>query len=130
MRRRWKDAALLDSRELSVAGARTERSARGSSGDRPGKKQQGQWMGGGGALRWSRAERATPNILLLIAKKAKGLCKMKGLARGGKVLSQRALWGKVSEFRVVSGDRRKAAVKSGRDGSPRISQDRWIPASA
>lgn len=47
LRRRWKDAALLDSRELSVAGARTERSARGSSGDRPGK-QQGQWMGGGG----------------------------------------------------------------------------------
>lgn len=91
--------------------------------------------GWGGALEcsgehWSRAERATPNILLLIAKKAKGLCKMKGLARGGKVLSKRALWGKVSEFRVVSGDRRKAAVKSGRDGSPRISQDRWIPVSA
>lgn len=79
----------------------------GAAATRPGKKRQGQWMGG--ALRWSRAERATPNILLLVARKAKGLCKMKGLARGGKVLSKRALWGKVSEFRVVSGDRRKAA---------------------
>ena len=51
----------------------------------------------GGALCWSRAGRATPNILLLlIAKKEKDLFKMKGLARDRKVLSKRALCGKVS----------------------------------